>query len=423
MDEVRAAALTALYDIDKNGAYMTQRLDELIREKRFEKRDSAFMCELCRGTVRHRGRIDHAIETYSSVKMKKISPWILNILRMGIYQLCFLDKVPESAAVNESVKLARRFGHASSAGFVNALLHRVASAGLPPLPKEETARLSAEYSYPAWIVRRFCDLFGKERAEALLSAGNEVPDLVIRTNCTKITPQALAERLGDAVKKQSGYMLHIGAGYRATELPGFAEGLFTVQAEPFEKAAELLCPEAGMTVLDGCAAPGGKTTAVAERMGDVGTVYAMDIYEHKLKKIEEASNRLGLHIIKTSLHDATAPLGELTGACDRVLADVPCSCLGILRRQPDIKWHRQEEDFASLQYAILENLSTALKSGGILVYATCSIDRAENEDVVCRFIREHEEFTFLPFDGMPYRTWYPDTDGTDGAFICRIKKR
>lgn len=422
MDKVRAKAVTILHDIDTEKAYMNLALAASSRDNALDTRDAAFLNELVRGVLRNRERLDYTMAAYSSLRLKKLSPWIVNILRMGIYQLCFMDKVPSSAAVNESVKLARRFGHAASAGFVNALLRTVSAKGEAPLPKEGAEALSVRYSYPLWMAQRLIEDFGWDRAESLMRAGNDEAPLVIRANTLKISPEQLEEKLGDAVASRHGVMLVIKKGHAVQHLSGFSEGLFTVQAEPFHRAAELLLPEAGMRVADACAAPGGKTTYVAELMKDSGEIYAFDIYEHKLKLIEDTSNRLGIHIIKTALHDATLPLSEEAGLFDRLLLDVPCSGLGIIRRRPDIKWHREPEDFAAKQYRILETMSASLKAGGILVYSTCTMDRRENEAVVQRFLATHDAFSLMPFDEGPagYRTWYPDTDGTDGAFICRM---
>ncbi len=425
MDKVREKALIILHAVDTENTYMNLALASACRGRNFDARDAAFLSELVRGVVRNRVRLDYIMAAYSSLRLKKLSPWIVNILRMGIYQLCFMDKVPPSAAVNESVKLARRFGHAASAGFVNALLRTVSVKGEPKLPDTGVEALSVRYSYPLWMAQRLVKDFGYERAESLMCAGNEEAPLVIRANTLKISPELLEERLGEAVKTRHGVMLTINKGYSVEMLSGFSAGLFTVQAEPFHRAAELLLPAAGMRVADACAAPGGKTTYIAELMKDSGEIMAFDIYEHKLKLIEDTSNRLGIHIIKTAMHDATKPLDAADGVFDRLLLDVPCSGLGIIRRRPDIKWHRDQGDFAAKQYSILESMSGSVKSGGILVYSTCTIDARENEAVIQRFLEEHSNFSLMPFDegADGYHTWYPDIDGIDGAFICRMMRK
>lgn len=424
MDKVRIAALKILYEIDKNKAYMNILLSQKCSEEGFCGRDSAFLSELVKGTVRNRYYIDYVIGLYSKVKIKKISPWIMNVLRLGVYQLKFADKVPESAAVNESVALAKKFGHSSSAGFVNAVLRKISAEKEIPMPQERVKYLSVKYSYPEWIVEKFTEDF-KENAEKILKAGNKKADTVIRANTLKISAEKLCLKLQDTALFRNGNMIHIKSNIPVDSILGFQEGLFTVQAEPFNKAAELLEPKEGMTVIDACAAPGGKTTYIAELMKNKGVIYAFDIYEQRLKMINDTSNRLGINIIRTRIHDATEPALELKDSCDRLLLDVPCSGLGIIRRRPDIKWNREPEDFSVIQKKILENMSKTLKSGGILVYSTCSIDKRENELVVLDFLENHSEFFPIPFEGAKngYKTWYPGEDGCDGAFICKMGRK
>lgn len=425
MDKVRQTALLILADIDTKGSYMNLLIDERCRKENLSGKDASFLSEIVRGTVRNRIYLDYVISKYSKIKLKKISVMILNILRMGLYQLLYMDKVPTSAAVNESVALSKRYGHASSSGFVNAVLRNASRGGEIKLPEAKDEYLSVKYSYPLWMVRRFISDFGEARTKELLEAGNGKAETVIRANTLKISAEELYEILSDIATKIDGNMITLKNSGGISGIDGFTEGLFTVQAKPFEKTAELLLLEPGMTVLDACAAPGGKTTYIAELMKDKGQIYAFDVYEHKLKLINEASERLSIHIIKTGLHDASKMNEELVGKCDRVLLDVPCSGTGIIRRRPDIKWNRKEdEEFSSLQLEILKSQSLCLKSGGILIYSTCSIDKRENEDVVNAFLNENKDFSLMPFEGgtSGYKTWYPDTDGTDGAFICRMKK-
>ncbi len=426
MDKIRQTALLILADIDENGAYMNLLIDEKCRNEKITGRDASFLNEIVRGTIRNRTYLDYIITKYSKIKIKKISVLIKNILRMGLYQIFFMDKVPASAAVNESVTLAKRYGHKSSSGFVNAVLRNAQRGGEVALPEEKCEYLSCKYSYPLWMVKRFLKDFGEERTESLLSAGNEKAETVIRVNTLKITADELFEKLGDNALSKDGNMITLKNSGSVSEIEGFNEGLFTVQAKPFEKTAELLELSPEMTVIDACAAPGGKTTYIAQLMENKGEVYAFDIYEHKLKLIEDTAKRLSIDIIKCAIHDASKVNEALLGKCDRVLLDVPCSGTGIIRRRPDIKWNRTEdEEFSDLQFEILKSQSLCLKSGGILVYSTCSIDGRENEEVIKKFLKENEDFELMPFPGGKegYKTWYPDTDKTDGAFICRMKKK
>lgn len=424
MDAVRQSALLILHEIDSQKAYMNILLTKKCREENFSGRDAAFLSELVKGTVRNRGYIDYIISLYSSVKLKKISPWIMNILRLGVYQLCFTDKIPVSAAVNESVTLAKRYGHRSTSGFVNAVLRKISSVTLSdiPLPEDKVKMLSVKYSYPEWMVERFIDNFG-DRAEEVLAEGNGRAPTVIRANTLKITAKELYEKLSEYSESISGNMIRIKKGISPEKLAGFSEGLFTVQAEPFNLTAEVMELSPGMTVIDACAAPGGKTTYIAQLMKNEGTVWAFDIYEHKLKLINETSRRLGINIIKTGLHDASEPLSGVEA--ERILLDVPCSGLGIIRRRPDIKCNREKEDHSLLQKQIILNMAKNLKKGGIMVYSTCSIDRAENEDVIEYFLERNRDFHLIAFPGAEkgYRTFLPGEDNFDGAFICKLGRK
>lgn len=424
MDSVRQNALLILYEIDRKKAYMNILLAKKCRDGNMSGRDAALLNELVKGTVRNREYIDYVIGYFSSVKIKKISPWIINILRLGVYQLCFTDKIPESAAVNESVALAKRYGHKASSGFVNAVLRKIASVGIGnvPLPEDRVKMLSVKYSYPEWMTEKIISNFN-EKAEDILKSGNGLAPTVIRTNTLKITAEELYKMLGDDAVSISGNMIRIRKGVSPEKLSGFSQGLFTVQAEPFNVTAEIMELSAGMTVIDACAAPGGKTTYIAQLMKNEGTVYALDIYEHKLGLINDTSKRLGINIIKTELHDASKPFDGVQA--DRILLDVPCSGLGIIRRRPDIKYNRIEENHAVLQKKIIENMAKNLKNGGIMVYSTCSIDRAENEEVIEYFLERNKDFYTVPFPGAKegYKTYIPGENGCDGAFICKLGRK
>lgn len=424
MDKIREKALLIINEIDKENAYMNIVLNKHLAGV-IDKRDRAFISEIVRGTTKMQIRIDHTIKSYSKIKIKKISPIILNILRMGIYQILFMDKVPTSAAVNESVKLAARFGHSASKNFTNAILRVVASKGEAELPKDEEEYLSVFYGYPAWLTKRFVTLFGIDRTKAIMEEFSAKKPIIIRANTLKISSDELFTKLGDLAKEKNGDMITLNGVDAVTEIDGFNEGLFTVQATPFNKMAELLDVKKGMKVLDACAAPGGKTCHIGALMENEGEITATDIYEHKLKLIDDTAKRLGINIIKTRLFDASKEDEKRQNYYDRILLDVPCSGLGIIGRRADIKLNRDEnEDFSILQKKILEAKAKELKKGGILIYSTCSIDKRENEDVVLEFLEKHSEFSLLPFDEtIGYKTWYPDTDKTDGAFMARLIKK
>ena len=422
LSKPREAALKTLYAVEKEGAYLNIALMGVIEEFKLDKRDSALCTTLAFGVERNRGYIDNIIKNLSSVKLKKISDWILNILRIGIYSLRFLDKVPPSASINECVNLAKRYGHKGSSGFVNAILRKALTSGdfLPPEGSDEY--LAVYYSYPEWVI-------GKWRSEGvkdipdLLKAGNVTPPLYLRRNALKGDFE-LPEGLEKSPIAKSAYIYKKGGAFYGTPLQ--REGYFSVQDIASQMAAESLDPKPGMRVLDLCAAPGGKSEYIAEMMGNVGEVISCDLYPHKTQLIEKSAKRLGIDIIETRVNDAEVFNPEFENAFDRVLLDAPCSGLGIIRRKPDIKWKKGASDCSALaltQYKMLRNAKRYVKNGGVLVYSTCTISRMENEQMAETFLRENKNFKADP-DIFPekkgYKQFLPNIDNTDGFFIARF---
>lgn len=428
MDAARHAALSVLIKTETEGAYLNLALDGVLKaEKTLDRRDCAFVSELSRGVVKNRDRLDFIIDSFSSVKRKKMTPYILNILRMGIYQIYDMDRVPSSAAVNESVVLAKRYGHAASARFVNAVL-RTAARTKEPKPKEEPIDmyLSITKSFPVFMVRRFLDIYGEKRTENILDALNSPARLSVRVNTLKTTPERLKQELGAEYSSHTKEMLILSGTGAVDRMPAYKNGLFTVQDEAFYFVAKALDAKPGMTVWDTCAAPGGKTTHIAQMMENKGKIYASDIYAHKLELIRQAAKRLGISVIEPMVYDASVKNEQLKNSCDRVLVDAPCSGWGIIRRRPDIKWNRTEDDeYERLQSAILDAAAYAVKPGGVLVYSTCTFNPKENEGVVDRFLSAHTEFSKSETADLPggARTFMPDTDNTDGAYICRLVRK
>lgn len=446
LDNAREAALKILYEINENGAYSNIALNKYFSAAELRDIDRAFVTELVYGTVKWRLTLDRVIASFSKIKMEKLSPWILNILRLGAYQLLNMTKVPQSAACNESVKLAGRYGHKASAGFVNAVLRNIArygnNAALPLKESDLTGYLSVKYSYPKWLAEKYIGLFGAEFAESLLDAGNSTPELTVRANTLKVSAAELVGKLlEEGVEalpgKYMGEAVVIKSPVSIAKLGAFQKGLFQVQDESSMLPARVLAPEPGEWVLDACSAPGGKATHMAQLMQNRGVVVARDIHEHKLKLIDEAAARLGINIIRSELHDATLPDTKYNQAFDRVLLDAPCTGLGIIRRKPDIKWARETKDLESitaLQKQLIHIVSRTVKPGGVLVYSTCTILPEENEGVVNTFLEQNIEFEaddiipFLPPElavnakGCMLQL-YLNRDGIDGFFIARIKRK
>lgn len=445
-DAAREAALKILYEINEKGAYSNIALNKHFSAHDLPDRDRAFITELVYGVVKWKLTLDRTVAACSSIRMEKLSPWIKNILRLGAYQLLYLTRVPASAAVNESVNLARRYGHKASAGYVNAVLRNIAGGGgkdiVPDREKDTVGHLSLRYSYPKWITERFMDIFGEEFAESLLEAGNGVPDLTVRANTLKTSAEGLVETLkNEGVDALPGKYIKeaviIKSQVSVTGLDSFRNGLFQVQDESSMLPAIVLAPQPGEKVLDACSAPGGKATHMAQLMRNNGLITAMDIHEHKLKLIKDTADRLGTDIIRTELHDAAVPVPQNDGAYDRVLLDAPCSGLGIIRRKPDIKWAKESRDIGSitaLQRRLINSVSKAVRPGGVMVYSTCTLLPDENERIVRDFLNENDDFydddisAFLPHGLSEHARGgmlqvYPNRDGTDGFFIARLARK
>lgn len=425
LSKPREAALKTLYQAEKEGAYLNLALSSVIEESRLDERDSALCTALVLGVERNRLYIDNIIKHISSVKLKKISLWILNILRIGIYSMKFLDKIPVSANINECVKLAKRYGHQSSSGFVNAVLRKAASSG-DFLPEEGSDEyLSVYYSYPEWIVGKWRSE-GVENIVDLMKKGNETPPTYLRRNALKGDFE-IPEGFEKAPMGRECYIYKRGGAFHGGEL--WAKGYFSVQDAASQLAAESVEPEKGMDVLDLCAAPGGKSEYMAEMMENCGKVVSCDIYNHKTELIEKSAERLGITIIETMVNDAEKFNPAFENAFDRVLLDAPCSGLGIIRRKPDIKWKKDATDCSALantQYRMLRNAARYVKVGGILVYSTCTVSRIENEQTAETFLRENRNFEVYPSEFLGkkgYRQLLPNIDNTDGFFIARFIRR
>lgn len=447
IDLVREEALKILYDINQKGAYSNISINKYLEGHDLRDIDKAFITDLVYGTVRWKLSIDWVIEQFSSVKLKKISPWILNILRLGAYQLLYTQKVPESAACNESVSLSRKYGHEVSSRYVNAVLRNIArkktEIKYPDIDSEYPLYLSVRYSHPEWLVREWLERFGNAFTEGLLAANNEQPDFIIRANLLRTTREGLIEEL-----KREG--IEASEGRYSDEAViiknpaflfksnAFSKGLFQVQDESSILAGRILNPKPGDLTIDVCSAPGGKATHLAQIMENKGEVIARDIHPHKIKLINDSAKRLGMDIVHTELYDATRFDENLSGKADCVLVDAPCTGLGIIRKKPDIKWSKEAEDkkeINELQFKILTVASGYLKNGGSLVYSTCTVEREENEGIVERFLEANRDFKPVDITSLipeklaktsasqGYVQLYPNIDKTDGFFIAKLEKR
>lgn len=440
----RELALKILYQINEEGAYANLALDKaLFSCSGLDPRDKGLITEIVYGSVKNKGKLDFVLNQFASTKVKKMDRWTRNILRMALYQILFLDKIPPSAAVNEAVKLAKRYGHVDK--FVNAVLRNILRGmeqiTWPDREKDSVQYLMVQYSFPQWMVERFIRQYGVEQAEQLCSWYNRPAPLWIRANTLKTTRQALKQQLEQAglVVQESRYTsegLKIETAVNLHQLEAFQQGLFTVQDESSMLVALAAEPAPGQRVLDVCSAPGGKTTHMAQLMKNTGTIYACDIHAHRLELIEENCKRLGIQNVETVQQDGTRLTERWQQPFDVVLCDVPCSGLGVLGRRPDARWAKESEDIASLcsvQRQILEQAALLVAPGGTLIYSTCTITPEENEQMVQQFLAQHGQFMvdetltdcWLNMDKGKdgYVQFLPFVDDMDGFFIARMVRR
>ena len=443
----RAICLEILNQLEKADRHPDRLLsDSFKRYRHLTSLDRGFLTELTYGVLRWREKLDWSIRHLSKIPLEKIEPETLNILRLGLYQIEFLTRTPASAAVNESVELAKRHRGSGGGGFVNAILRsflrKKEEIPCPEIDQDPALHLSVTYSHPLWLVRRWIEEMGIEETLNVCLFNNRISPLTLRTNTLKMGREELIEKLRKkglkaipATFSLEGILLDDPPP--VSELPFLGEGLFIIQDEASQLVTSVLDPKAGEKNLDGCASPGGKTTHIAQRMENKGEVYALDLTRDKLVFVEEICQRLGIEMVKTLKGDATQFLPVLEGMqFDRILADVPCSGFGTLRKNPDLKWRKGEGDIkrlSELQMAILTHLSGFVKSGGVLVYSTCTVFREENEDVVEKFLERHPEFQLdrmaeilpekchaLIKDG--YLKTFPPSDEMDGFFVTRMIK-
>ncbi|HPU01051.1 MAG: 16S rRNA (cytosine(967)-C(5))-methyltransferase RsmB [Firmicutes bacterium] len=437
----REAALQALYRLEQEGAFLNLALPPLL--EKLPPPERALARELAFGTVRRRNTLDWALGLFLKHPLEKMTPWMRNLLRMGAYQLLYLERVPPHAAVDETVKLAHRYGHRGVAGLANAVLRRLAAAaGDLPWPdpsRRPTDHLALRESHPPWLVERWRQRFGLEEARLLCQANNLPPPVALRPNRLRIDPAALkeilaAEGVSASFSPRLPGVLLAKAERPVSSLDSFRQGLFTVQGESSILVAPLLQPQAGEHIVDLCSAPGGKSTHLAELMGDCGRVTAVDIHPHRLKLVEQAAQRLGLASIKTLLADGRQIASAGLPAPQRLLVDAPCSGLGVIRRLPELKWRRrpaEPAEMARLQLELLEAAAALLRPGGMLLYSVCTFEPEETAAVVQAFRAAHPCFRPLPLEqllppelgkaesapaGGIYL--YPHRHGLDGFFMA-----
>lgn len=412
----RKTALEALERFRRDGAWSRQVLTALVKKNKLTDRDGALAARLFYGTLQNLTLLDFYIGAYARGKLE---PKVRDVLRLGAYQILFMDRVPVSAAVDQSVRLCRAAGYARAAGLVNAVLRRLGNdrQALPAVPGEGTAPyLSVRYSHPIWLVEELIALRGYEAAEAVLRCDNEIAPVFIQTNTLRAAPEELEKTLhAERHESIEGCLRLRGGDFARTT--AFAEGKFYVQDPAAYLAVMAGEPKPGMRVLDVCAAPGGKSFAAAIAMRNEGVVHARDISDAKLNLVMDGADRMGLSIIECRSGDAR---DTEAGDYDLVIADLPCSGLGVIRKKPDIRYRGKAEldQLPPLQEELLEAASRAVRPGGTLLYSTCTWRAGENGAVTASFLQEHPNF-----QKQLEKTFWPDTDGTDGFYVCRMTRK
>lgn len=437
MADPRLTVVKMLMKMDSSEAYSNLLLDHVFSESDLSERDKAFAAALFYGVLERRLTLDYIIAKNSKIPFEKLDPAAVAILRAGLYQLLYMDSVPDSAAVNESVKLCKKLKCFSAQGFVNGMLRSFIRGGkkISYMGLEPEKRLSVEYSCPEWLTAKLISEYGTEFAVKALKASVGRPPVYARVNTLKTTTEKLLAELAKHKIKAVPYpglenCIKLEKPGDIEKCAPFRQGLFHVQDISSQLCCLTLRPVVNETVLDVCAAPGGKSFTLAELMGNNGRLYSMDLHDMRVGLIEDGAARLGIKILTAMQNDASKFNGQLPQA-DRVLCDVPCSGLGVIRRKPEIKF-KSPEDFAGLpeiQYQILETSARYVKPGGTLVYSTCTLSRAENDDVAKRFAEAHPEFLPIvqpvPYAGAagePMRTYCPDENGGDGFFTAAFRR-
>ncbi|NLJ41423.1 MAG: 16S rRNA (cytosine(967)-C(5))-methyltransferase RsmB [Clostridiales bacterium] len=444
MDKVRYTALKILREVNEKGSYINIALKKHLERGGLDNRDASFVSRLVYGTLENQEAIDKIIKDF--VGKKNMNPWIKNIIRLGSYQILFMERVPDSAACNESVNLCMKIGLGSLKGFVNGVLRNISrkKGSLKILSDDSTdmEALSARHGFPLWLTRMWGMEYGQESAQAIVKASHDPGWITIRINTRRTYKEELVEKLKESgVVVQDGHYcenaLRIHGIGNIGQNQMFRKGLFTVQGESSILVCRALDPKPGERIMDVCSAPGGKALYIAELMDMMGKVYAFDIHQHRVDLIKVNKNRLGAAIISEGMKDARIFDPGFEGKMDRILIDAPCTGWGIIHKKPDIKLRIKEENLNSLydlQWEILKTCSRYVKEGGIMVYSTCTINPVENHGIIDRFLIEHPEFALedlgnmLP-NGLKQAAikggmiqLIPGRDMIDGFFIARLRR-
>ena len=423
MENPRKTTLNVLLLVEQNGAYSNIALNKELSKHQLSAQDKALATAIIYGVLDRNITLEYVLKGFIKTPLKKVQPLTLMALKCALYQIMYMDKIPPSAAVNETVKLVKSSRERHNASFVNAVLRNILRGEIKLPAGDSIKDISVRYSCPEWIIESFVSDYGKENAEELIKASLETPEIAVRVNTIKSTAEQLIEKLKNegvsATESDINNCLIINGSIAVSNSECYKQGLLHVQDIASQTVASKLRAARGERILDMCAAPGGKSFTIAEIMENDGEIVSCDIYENRVELIAKGANRLGLSIIKPTVCDATAFKSDL-GLFDAVLCDVPCSGLGVIRRKPEIKYKKISDyaDLPEIQLNILSASVKYLKEDGLLIYSTCTVRKAENEDVVSRFLSENDEFEVIKS-----QTLSPKIDGTDGFFYSVLKRK
>ncbi|MGF6951178.1 16S rRNA (cytosine967-C5)-methyltransferase [Neobacillus sp. B4I6] len=444
INNVRAIAMDSLVAIEKNQSYSNLLLNNTIEKHELSPKDVGLLTELTYGTLQRRMALDYYLEPFVKDN-KKLANWVHHLLRLTLYQMIYLDRIPDRAAIYEAVEIAKSRGHKGIASLVNGVLRSIQREGLPSMEEitDPNKRLSLETSHPEWLITRWVNQFGYEKTKEMCEVNLTAPLQTARVNLTKISRDecvAILEEDGFQIEKSPIIPEAIRSlkGNLASTI-AFKYGMFTIQDESSMLAAYALGAKQNEFILDACAAPGGKSTHIAEKMDNTGEVVSVDLHQHKVRLINDNAKRLGLENIKTSVSDSRQIQEKFNKeSFDRILLDAPCSGLGVMRRKPDMKYTKTEKDIerlSTIQQDLLMSVSPLLKKDGILVYSTCTVDKEENEYTVKTFLKNNPEFegdlsfkNRMPEAIQPLITGFdvqifPQDLGSDGFYIAVLRKK
>ena len=433
MPDARQIAFNALCKLQKDSSYSNITLDAFLSGSELDTRDKSFVSALFYGVIERQLTLDYNLALYLSKPIKKLKPEVLTIMRLGAYQLLFMEKVPSSAAVNESIKLSKKNSLQFASGLINAVLRKISTNGLClPEKADYSEYLSIKYSCSNWLVKKWLSEYGKEDTEAFLESSIGASEIYIRVNTDKTDSDTLIKLLSedgiDAEKTYVDSALKIRfSGTDIEKIKAFKNGLFHVQDLACQLSVKALRVSEGDRVFDLCSAPGGKAFTASQYAGKTGEILAFDIYANRVGLIRKGAERLNLDNIKAIQGDASVFNDEL-GSADRVLCDVPCSGFGIIGKKPEIKYKSESEarEIVKLKYPILKNGARYVKKGGLLLYSTCTLSKAENEDVCSKFLKEHKNFVSIkPLPEITdeyFITLMPHKNETDGFFIALFER-